>query len=149
MALTPPQTMLVWALSGDLWFGRRELLILWLCDAGGNNNASHNIFKEDLQSLVNSIGIEIRVAHYPSFCSKYNPIEHRFFPHVGRACQGKLFDTLETVVQLMRRTTTRTGLKATVNVIRRTYDIGRKVAQNFKANMTILFDDLIPKWITV
>jgi len=26
MALTPPQTMLVWALSGDLWFGRRELL---------------------------------------------------------------------------------------------------------------------------
>ena len=120
--------------------------ILWLCDAGGNNNASHNIFKEDLQSLVNSIGIEIRVAHYPSFCSKYNPIEHRFFPHVGRACQGKLFDTLETVVQLMRRTTTRTGLKATVNVIRRTYDIGRKVAQNFKANMTILFDDLIPKW---
>ena len=104
------------------------------------------IFKEDLQSLVNSIGIEIRVAHYPSFCSKYNPIEHRFFPHVGRDCQGKLFDTLETVVQLMRRTTTRTGLKATVNVIRRTYDIGRKVAQNFKANMTILFDDLIPKW---
>ena len=41
-------------------------------------------------------------------------------------CQGKLFDTLETVVQLMRRTTTRTGLKATVNVIRRTYDIGRQ-----------------------
>jgi len=27
MALTPPQTMLVWALSGDLWFGRRELLV--------------------------------------------------------------------------------------------------------------------------
>ena len=27
MALTPPQTMLVWALSGDLWFGRRELLL--------------------------------------------------------------------------------------------------------------------------
>ena len=23
---TFPQTMLVWALSGDLWFGRRELL---------------------------------------------------------------------------------------------------------------------------
>ena len=120
--------------------------MLWLCDAGGSNSASHNIFKEDLQSLVNDIGIEIRVAHYPSYCSKYNPIEHRFFPHVGRACQGKLFDTLETVIQLMRRTTTRTGLAATVNVIRRAYDIGRQVAQDFKANMTILFDDLIPKW---
>jgi Rhodopirellula transposase DDE domain len=120
--------------------------MLWLCDSGGSNSASHNIFKEDLQLLVNDIGIEIRVAHYPSYCSKYNPIEHRFFPHVGRACQGKLFDTLETVVQLMRRTTTRTGMTATVNVIRRAYEIGRKVAQDFKANMTIVFDDLIPKW---
>ena len=53
---------------------------------------------------------------------------------------------LERVVQLMRHTTTGTGLKATVNVIRRTYDIGRQVAQNFKANMNILFDDLIHKW---
>ena len=30
MALAPPQTMLVWALSGDLWFGRRELLSIFL-----------------------------------------------------------------------------------------------------------------------
>ena len=29
---------------------------------------------------------------------------------------------------------------------RRAYDIGRKAAKDFKANMTILFDDLIPKW---
>lgn len=120
--------------------------ILWLCDAGGSNSANHNVFKEDLQALVNDIGIEIRVAHYPSYCSKYNPIEHRFFPHVGRACQGKLFDTLETVVQLMRRTATSTGLTATVNVIRRAYEIGRKVAKDFKANLAIVFDNLIPKW---
>ncbi|RLS40811.1 MAG: hypothetical protein DWH82_01990 [Planctomycetota bacterium] len=46
----------------------------------------------------------------------------------------------------MRRTTTRTRLKVTVNIIRRTYDIGRQAAQEFKANMTILFDDLAPEW---
>ena len=120
--------------------------ILWLCDSGGSNGANLNIFKEDLQSLVDDIGIEIRVAHYPSYCSKYNPIERRFFPHVGRACQGKLFDTLDTVVELMRRTATSTGLSATVNVIRRAYDTGRKVAKHFKANMSIVFDDLLPKW---
>ena len=94
--------------------------------------------------MVNGIKIEIRIAHYLSFCSKYNQIEHRFFPHVGRACQGQLFDMLERVVKLIRHTTTR--LKATVNVIRRTYDIGRQVAQNFKANINILFEDLIHKW---
>lgn len=120
--------------------------MLWLCDCGGSNGANLNIFKEDLQSLVDDIGIEIRVAHYPSYCSKYNPIERRFFPHVGRACQGKLFDTLDTVVELMRRTATSTGLAATVNVIRRVYETGRKVAKDFKANMNIVFDDLLPKW---
>ena len=72
--------------------------ILWLCDCGGSNSASQYLFKEDLQRLANDLKLTIRVAHYPSYCSKYNPmrynpIERRFFPHVGRACQGLLFDT--------------------------------------------------------
>jgi integrase len=71
-----------------------------------------------LQQLANRIGIEIRVAHYPPYCSKYNPIERRFVPHLGRACRGMLFDTLDTVVCLMRRAATSTGLTTTVNVIR-------------------------------
>jgi hypothetical protein len=56
--------------------------ILAKCDGGGSNNANHYIFKENLQKLVNEIGIEIRIAHYPPYTSKYNPIEHRLFPHV-------------------------------------------------------------------
>jgi Rhodopirellula transposase. len=52
------------------------------CDGGGSNNANHYIFKEDLQKLVNEIGVEIRIAHYPPYTSKYNPIEHRLFPHI-------------------------------------------------------------------
>jgi hypothetical protein len=120
--------------------------ILLLCDCGGSNAASQYLFKQDLQAVVNDLGMEIRVAHYPSYCSKFNPIERRFFPHIARACQGMLFDTLDTVVRLMRKTSTRTGLRATVNVIRRVYETGRKYAADFKANMTILFDGLLPKW---
>jgi hypothetical protein len=120
--------------------------ILWLCDCGGSNSANQHLFKQDLQDLVNDIGIEIRVSHYPSYCSKYNPIEHRFFPHVGRACQGRLFDSLKTVVGLMRRTYTATGLRATVNVIRKMYEIGRKAAADFKSQTTIVFDKHIPNW---
>ena len=120
--------------------------ILWLCDCGGSNAAAHHIFKQDLQALVDDIGIEIRVAHYPSYCSKYNPIERRLFPHVARACQGMLFDTLDTVVRLMRRTSTTTGLRTTVNVIRRVYQTGRKVADDFKDRIRIAFDDLLPQW---
>ncbi len=43
--------------------------ILWLCDCGGSNAANRYLFKQDLQDLVNDIGIEIRVAHYPRYCS--------------------------------------------------------------------------------
>jgi len=68
------------------------------------------------------------------------------FPHVTRACQGMLFDTLDTVVRLMRKTATATGLRTTVNVIRRTYEIGRKVADDFKETMSIRFDKILPKW---
>ena len=96
--------------------------ILWLCDCGGSNAANQYLFKHDLQQLADQIGVEIRVAHYPSYCSKYNVIERRLFPHITRACQGMLFDTLDTVVTLMRKASTRTGLRTTVNVIRRHYE---------------------------
>lgn len=120
--------------------------ILLLCDCGGSNSANQYLFKSDLQRLANDIGLPIRIAHYPSYCSKYNPADRRFFPHVSRACQGMLFDTLDTVVRLMRRTSTSTGLRTTVNVIRKAYATGRKLAADFKENMTIQFDKLLPKW---
>ena len=53
--------------------------ILALADGGGRNSSRHYIFKEDLQWIVNEIGIEIRIAHYPPYTSKYTPIEHRLF----------------------------------------------------------------------
>ena len=90
--------------------------------------------------------MEIRVAHYPPYCSKYNPIERRFFPHVGRACAGTLFDTIDTVVDLMRRAITTTGLRTTVNVIRRCYETGRNASEEMKKNLQIKYDNLLPKW---
>lgn len=120
--------------------------ILLLCDSGGSNSANQYLFKHDLQWLVNAIGLPIRVAHYPSYCSKYNPADRRFFPHVSRACQGMLFDTLDTVVRLMRRATTSTGLRTTVHVIRKAYTTGRQLADDFKDTMTIKFQKLLPKW---
>ena len=81
--------------------------ILILADGGGSNSSRHYIFKYDLQSLVNEIGINIRVAHYPPYTSKYNPIEHRMFCHVTRACKGVVFESIEIVAELMKKTKTR------------------------------------------
>ncbi len=120
--------------------------ILVLCDGGGSNSSRYYIFKQDLQALVNEIGIEIRIAHYPPYCSKYNPIEHRLFPHVTRACQGVIFKSRDLVCQLMANTKTQQGLSVTVDVLDRMYETGRKVADDFKKTMTIVFDDVLPRW---
>ena len=134
------------------WEGQgRELYprassILLLCDGGGSNSASHYLFKEDLQGLVDRLGIEIRVAHYPPYCSKYNPIEHRLFPHLSRACQGVIFESVELVKELMEKAKTSTGLRVTVDILDKVYQTGRKYAEGFKEDMKIVFDKILPKW---
>ena len=120
--------------------------ILVLCDGGGSNNSRHYIFKQDLQALVDELGIEIRIAHYPPYTSKYNPIEHRLFPHVTRACQGVVFKSVELVKELMEKTHTRQGLKVTVQIVDQVYQTGRRAAKDFKETMRIVFDEFLPQW---
>jgi hypothetical protein len=56
-----------------------------LMDGEGSNSSRHLIFKQDLQALADALGIDMRVAHYPPYTSKWNPIEHKVFPHITRA----------------------------------------------------------------
>jgi hypothetical protein len=124
----------------------RAASILLLCDGGGSNSASQYLFKEDLQRLVDRLGIEIRVAHYPPYCSKYNPIEHRLFPHLTRACQGVVFESVGLVKGLMEKASTRSGLRVTVDILEKVYQTGRKYAEGFKEDMKIVFDETLPRW---
>ena len=91
----------------------RTTRLLVLGDGGGSNSATQYLFKEDLQGLANRLGLEIRVAHYPPYCSKHNPIEHRVFPHITRACQGVIFHTVDIARQFIERAKTTTGLRVT------------------------------------
>lgn len=120
--------------------------LLLLCDGGGSNSSRQYLFKQDLQQLADEIGIDIRVAHYPPYTSKYNPIEHRLFPHVTRACQGVIFTSIKLVKELIEKTTTSTGLKVTVQIIDKIYATGRKVADDFKQTLRIVFDKFLPNW---
>lgn len=120
--------------------------LLLLCDGGGGNASNRHVFKEALQALADRLGIEIRVAHYPPYCSKHNPIEHRLFPHVTRACQGVVSHTVAIAKQFMERAKTSTGLKVTVDILAGVYVTGKKCAADFLATMRFLFDDLLPRW---
>lgn len=120
--------------------------LLLLCDGGGSNNARYYIFKDMLQRAAQVIGIEIRIAHYPPYTSKYNPIEHRLFPHLSRVCQGVIFTSVEIVRELMAKATTRTGLKVYATILDKVFKTGKKVADDFKTTMRIVFDEYLPQW---
>jgi hypothetical protein len=120
--------------------------ILLLCDGGGSNSSRRYIFKYHLEQLAERIQLEIRVAHYPPGCSKYDPIEHRLFPHVTRACQGVIFTTLELVQRKMAEAQTDTGLRTTVDILPGDYPTGEKVPAGYKKSMRIVFDQELPAW---
>lgn len=134
-----------WFTYGCLHY-RQATSILVLCDGGGSNSSRHHIFKQDLQALADEIGVEIRIAHYPPYCSKYNPIEHRLFPHLTRACQGVLFTSMDVVKHLMEKTRTQKGLKVFVHVLDKVYQTGRKATEAFKQKMSIIHDEILPQW---
>src|SRR3954454_10018809 len=129
--------------------GARSLLVL--CDGGGSNpadndNGQAHLFRADVQRLVNDLGLEIRVAHYPPYASKYNPIEHRLFPHLTRVCRGVIFHTIDVVAELMRKASTRTGLSVVVDILDKVYQTGRKVSQATKDAVNLVRDTVLPRW---
>lgn len=134
-----------WEKEGRLVYPlARKILIL--CDGGGNNSSRGYLFKYYLQQLANEIKLEIRVAHYPPYCSKYNPIEHRMFPHVTRACQGVIFSNYEQVHEYIERTQTKTGLRVKAEIIRKEYEKGRKLTTSEIDSINLYRDDYLGKW---
>jgi hypothetical protein len=120
--------------------------ILILADGGGSNSSRHSIALEDLQKVANEIGIEIRIAHYPPYTSKYNPIEHKLFCHITRACAGVVFTSIEIAKRFIDKTSTSKGVKVFTSIIDKTYKTARKASDEFKQNIPIVFDEYLGKW---
>jgi hypothetical protein len=122
--------------------------IMILCDGGGSNASAHYIVKQDLCKLANAIEMNLLIVHYPPYCSKYNPIEHRLFSQVSRTWQGVPFYNIQFVKELTNTTKSKTGLKVTTVINNKTYLNKRTVDEKFKSNFNnqIVFDDKLPRW---
>ena len=81
-----------------------------ICDGGGSNSASHHIFKQELLKLATSLELDIIIAHYPPYCSKYNQIEHKLFAHITRSWSGVPLLSAEYACRKANETTTSKGL---------------------------------------
>lgn len=122
--------------------------ILLLCDGGGSNASAHYIVKYDLIRLANALNLNILVAHYPPYCSKWNPIEHRLFSQISHTWDGISLTDLSFVQTITNTTTTTTGLTVKTNINDKEYLTKRKYPQTFKDNIKeyVIFDDNLPKW---
>lgn len=77
-----------------------------LCDGGGSNSSAHRIVKQDLMDLSNELGIRLLLVHYPPYCSKFNPIEHRLFSQITRSWSGAPLLSLKDAANRAALTTT-------------------------------------------
>ncbi|WP_278186359.1 ISAzo13-like element transposase-related protein [Desulfobacter hydrogenophilus] len=61
-------------------------------------------------------------------------------------CKGVIFKNIEIVNDFMAKTKTSTGLKIFTSILDKNFETGRKVADGFKKNMRIQFDEYLPQW---
>jgi hypothetical protein len=122
--------------------------IMILCDGGGSNSSAHYIVKKDLCKLANAIDMNLLIVHYPPYCSKFNPIEHRLFSQITRTWQGVPFYNIQFVKELTDSICTKTGLNVKTDINHKIYLTKRTVEHSFRKNFNnqIVFDDKLPKW---
>jgi hypothetical protein len=117
--------------------------ILILCDSGGANGHRHHLFKKLLQALARKIGKKLVIAHYPPYCSKYNPIERRLFAQVHRSIKETILTDIEQVKNLLGKTTTKTGLRVEVRINAQEYPLKqRSLAEDIDEQRILRHPDL-------
>ena len=130
------------------WVYPEAKAMLLLCDGGGSNGSRNHIVKHDLYRLSKALGVTIVVAHYPPYCSKWNPIEHRLFSELTRAWQGQPFLNLQIVKELAQKTSTSTGLSVKARVNQKKYLPQRKAPDDFFINKDnyVKFSENLSNW---
>lgn len=121
--------------------------LLILADAGGSNGCRPRLWKEQLQSqLSDTLGLAITVCHYPTGCSKWNPIEHRLFSYISINWAGQPLRTFETMLNLIRGTSTRTGLKVSAHLLEGVFEKGKKITDTVMKTLNMTRHDVCPQW---
>src|SRR5271155_2765916 len=101
--------------------------LLVTADGGGSNAPRSRLWRVQLQRFANTTGLSVSVCHFPPGTSKWNKIEHRLFSHITQNWRGRPLVSREAVVELIRGTTTRAGLRVRAKLDKRRYEVGKDV----------------------
>jgi len=121
--------------------------LLILADAGGSDGYRPRVWKQQLQEqLSDQFGIAVTVCHYPTGCSKWNPIEHRLFSHISINWAGKPLRTFDIMLACIRGTETTTGLTVKASLQEGVYEKGQRVSDAEMKKLNLERHEVCPKW---
>jgi hypothetical protein len=122
----------------------RQLMIT--ADGGGSNGSRLRLWKWEVQGLSNELGLPIVVCHFPPGTSKWNKVEHRLFSFISGNWRGEPLVDYETVVKLISRTTTSSGLRVACRLDRRCYPTGRQISPKEMKEINLVPDGFHGNW---
>jgi hypothetical protein len=121
--------------------------LLILADGGGSNAYRSRVWKQQIQEqLCDRYGLTVTVCHYPTGCSKWNPVEHRLFGPISLNWAGEPLRDWETMLAFIRGTETTTGLAIQAFLHEGVYKTGGTVADAEMEALNIERHAVCPNW---
>ncbi len=135
-----------WKQEGRVAYPRQNQLLI-LADSGGSNGCRVRGWKQQLQEkLSDKLRLRVTVCHYPTGCSKWNPVERRLFSFISMNWAGTPLRSLEVMLGYIRGTSTRTGLKVKAFMQEGNYKVGQKVTKAEMEQLNIQHHTVCPEW---
>jgi Rhodopirellula transposase DDE domain len=120
--------------------------VLVTADAGGCNGYRNRLWKVSLQAFADQTGLAVSVCHFPPGTSKWNKIEHELFSYIAQNWRGRPLVNHQVIIELIRATTTKTGLTVGAQLDSGRYDLGIKVTEGEMDALNITKDNFHGEW---
>ena len=135
-----------WDEVGRTAYSQTDRLLI-LADGGGCNGCRARAWKCNLQALVSDrFNLTVTVCHYPTGCSKWNPVEHRLFSYISKNWEGKPLRSLEIMLGFIRATRTETGLEVTGQLDEEFYKKSVPYRHKDVDQLSLKAHDVCPQW---
>ncbi len=134
-----------WKQLGKRHYPKAKQLLI-TADSGGSNGNRSRGWKYYIHKLAQETGLSITILHFPPATSKWNKIEHRLFSFISMNWKGKPLIDYQVVIDFIKNTTTKNGLKVYARLDKKKYKTGKKFSDKEIAKIPIEYHSDHPSW---
>ena len=116
------------------------------CDGGGSNGSRIHLWKTQMAEFAEITGLTVHISHFPPGTSKWNKVEHKLFCYISKSWAAQPLIDIQTVIDLIGSTTTKTGLKVKCVLDKNDYQTGIKVSEEDYNRIKIERIEPMPAW---